>query len=113
LDNAQAPATADDSQHHLTVTGPGRLDSRTKRLVGRLRPGDIAIINHRDLDAVAARSLIECQPAAIINADQSISGRYPNTGPGLLVDAGIPVLDGVGADLFDSIREGEKVSIPR
>ena len=61
---------------------PVRVDTRTKRLVTRLRPGDIAIIDHVDLDGPAAEALVACRASAVVNAAASISGRYPNRGPG-------------------------------
>jgi len=75
------------------TTGTVRLDRRTKRLVGRLRPGDIAVIDHVDLDRVAADSLVAVGVAAVLNAKPSISGRYPNLGPEVLIQAGIPLVD--------------------
>src|SRR6185312_6475093 len=82
------------------VTGVARLDRRTKRLAGRLNPGDIAIIDHVDLDRVAAESLVEAKVSAVVNAQPSISGRYPNLGPDLLVSNGIALLDNVGDEAF-------------
>ena len=67
------------------VSGPARLGRRTKILTKRLAPGDIAIIDHVDLDRVSADALIACQVAAVVNAATSVSGRYPNPGPQLLV----------------------------
>ena len=93
------------------VTGTARLDRRTKRLVGRLRPGDIAVIDHVDLDRVAADSLVAVGVAAVLNAKPSISGRYPNLGPEVLVEAGIPLLDDLGEGIFQQIREGDSVRI--
>ncbi len=93
------------------VTGTVRLDRRTKRLVGRLRPGDIAVIDHVDLDRVAADSLVAVGVAAVLNAKPSISGRYPNLGPEVLVQAGIPLIDDLGEVLFERLREGEVVRI--
>src|ERR1700678_3229166 len=81
------------------VVGVARVDSRTKVLVRRLEPGDIAIIDHADLDRVSADELIACRVAAVVNAARSVTGRYPNLGPRLLLDAGIPLLDHVGKDL--------------
>src|SRR5262245_37989671 len=66
------------------IDGTARLDRRTKRLVGRLRPGDIAVIDHVDLDRVAADSLVAVGVAAVLNAKPSVSGRYPNLGPAAL-----------------------------
>lgn len=94
----------------LDVAGPMRKDKRTKHLVKRLRPGDVAVIDHLDLDRVAAEALVERRPAAVVNVARSISGRYPNPGPMILVEAGIPLLDGAGQGLFD-LREGERVRI--
>ena len=74
------------------TTGTARLDRRTKRLTGRLRAGDIAIIDHVDIDRVSADALVACQVAAVVNAAPSISGRYPNLGPEILVAGGIPLL---------------------
>jgi uncharacterized membrane-anchored protein len=93
------------------VTGTVRLDRRTKRLVGRLRPGEIAVIDHVDLDRVAADSLVETGVAAVINAKPSVSGRYPNLGPEVLIQAGIPLVDDLGEELFDRLREGDVVRI--
>jgi uncharacterized membrane-anchored protein len=93
------------------VTGTVRLDRRTKRLVGRLRPGDVAVIDHVDLDRVAADSLVAVGVAAVLNAKPSISGRYPNLGPEVLVQAGIPLLDNLGEVLFEKLREGDTVRV--
>ncbi len=93
------------------ISGAVRLDRRTKRLVGRLRPGDIAVIDHVDLDRVAADSLVAVGVSAVLNAKPSISGRYPNLGPEVLIEAGIPLLDGLGEELFEGLREGDTVRI--
>jgi uncharacterized membrane-anchored protein len=93
------------------VAATARLDRRTKNLTKRLKPGDIAIIDHADLDRVAADVLIRCQVSAVVNAAASISGRYPNLGPQLLVEAGIPLVDDVGPDVFDQVREGQQVRL--
>jgi uncharacterized membrane-anchored protein len=93
------------------ITGVARIDRRTKRLVKRLAPGDVAIINHEDLDRVAAETLVDAGPVAVVNAAASISGRYPNLGPLLLCQAGIPLLDDVGPAVMDSIHEGAPVTI--
>ena len=88
------------------VIGPARIDRRTKNLSKRLCPGDIAIIDHVDLDRVSADALIRRHVAAVVNAATSISGRYPNHGPQLLLEAGIPLVDDAGPDLFARVREG-------
>jgi len=87
------------------------LDPRTKRLTKRLRAGDIAIIDHVDLDRVAAEALVSAKVCAVINAAPSISGRYPNLGPEILLTAGVPLLDDVHGDLFGQIREGDVVRL--
>lgn len=93
------------------VSGVARLDRRTTRLVGRLNPGDVAIIDHVDLDRVAAAALVAANVAAVINAQPSISGRYPNLGPDLIVASGIPLIDNVGSEVFAAVKEGTKVRI--
>jgi uncharacterized membrane-anchored protein len=93
------------------VTGPARLDRRTKNLTKRLKPGDVAVIDHVDLDRVSAEALVRAQVAAVVNAAPSISGRYPNLGPEILVAAGIPLVDAVGTGVFGTLREGEPVRV--
>ncbi|HLJ58079.1 MAG TPA: putative cytokinetic ring protein SteA [Chthonomonadaceae bacterium] len=80
-------------------------DRRTKNLTRRLKPGDIAVIHHADLDTTAAHALIECRVSAVVNAAPSISGRYPNRGPALLLDADIPLIDEAGDAAFDRIAD--------
>jgi uncharacterized membrane-anchored protein len=93
------------------VAGRARVDRRTEDLVKRLRPGEVAIIDHEDLDRIAAEGLVACRAAAVVNASRSISGRYPNTGPLLVASAGIPLLDDVGADVMRKVREGSLVEL--
>jgi uncharacterized membrane-anchored protein len=90
-------------------SGAARIDKRTKNLTKRLKPGDIAVIDHLDIDRVAAEGLVACEPAAVVNASASISGRYPNLGPEILVEAGIPLLDSVGPEVFGRIKDGDPV----
>ena len=92
------------------VAGPARLDRRTKTLIRRLQPGDVAIIDHADLDRVSAEALVRCEAAAVVNAAPCISGRYPNLGPQVLIEAGIPLVDGAGPEAFE-MREGQAVRL--
>ncbi len=91
------------------VIGAARLDRRTKNLTKRISPGDVAIIDHRDLDRVSADALISCHVAAVVNVSPSITGRYPNMGPQLLIEAGIPLVDDVGPDVFARVSDGQTV----
>ena len=93
------------------VTGTVRLDRRTKNLTKRLRPGDVAVIDHVDIDRVSADSLVACKVAAVVNAAPSTSGRYPNLGPEILVNAGIPLVDGVGKEVLSAVKEGTAVRV--
>lgn len=93
------------------VQGPVKLDKRTKNLAKRLKQGDIALIDHVDIDSTAARMLVEARVSAVINASQSCSGRYPNLGPTVLLEAGVPLVDAVGAEAFKAFREGEQVEL--
>jgi uncharacterized membrane-anchored protein len=93
------------------VSGVARVDRRTKNLTKRLRPGEVAVIDHVDLDKVSAEALVACRPAAVVNASASISGRYPNLGPEILMAAGIPLLDGVGAQVMTTLEEGTSVHL--
>lgn len=93
------------------IAGVARLDRRTKSIVKRLRPGDIAIIDHVDIDRAAAVAIAEARVAAVVNVAPSVSGRYPNLGPQVLIDAGIVLVDDVTADVFTGINEGELIRI--
>jgi uncharacterized membrane-anchored protein len=95
----------------VEVTGRAGVDRRTKDLVKRLEGGEIAVIDHEDLDRVAADGLVEKKVAAVVNAAPSISGRYPNLGPLRVVEAGIPLVDDVGPDLLDRVRDGDELRI--
>ena len=95
------------------IVGVARVDPKTKVLVRRLEPGDIAVIDHPDLDRVSADELIACRVAAVVNAAKSITGRYPNLGPGLLLDAGIPLIDDVGREVLSRVTEGMTVRLDK
>jgi len=92
------------------TAGPVRVDPRTKALTKRLRPGDVAVIDHLDIDRVSAEALVSCQPAAVLNAARSTSGRYPNLGPEILIGAGIPLVDDLGPDVM-MLTEGRIIRI--
>jgi uncharacterized membrane-anchored protein len=95
----------------VIVRGIARVDRRTKDLAHRVGRGEIAVIDHRDIDRVAGESLVAAGVAAVVNASESISGRYPNGGPIRIVQAGIPVLDAVGVEIMDELVDGETVEI--
>ena len=94
------------------VRGTARLGKRTKDLVQRLTPDDIAIIDHRDLDRMAAEDLVECGVQAVVNVASSTTGRYPNPGPLILTRAGVRLVDAVGAPLFEKLTDGDPVTAP-
>jgi uncharacterized membrane-anchored protein len=93
------------------IVAAARVDVKTKSLVKRLLPGEIAVIDHPDLDRVSADELISCKVVAVINAARSVTGKYPNLGPQLLLDAGIPLVDDVGGEAFTRITEGALVRL--
>jgi uncharacterized membrane-anchored protein len=92
------------------ISGTARLGRRTKDLVKRLRPGDVAVIDHRNLDRIAAEELAACEVRAAVNASPSSDGSYPNPGPLALVGAGIPLID-AGPEVFEGLSEGSQVRI--
>ena len=93
------------------ITGPARLGRRTKDLVKRLRPGDLAIIDHTDLDRVSAEELVAAGVRAVVNVSMSTSGKFPNPGPLELVRAGVRLVDAPGAALFDEVSDGDVLSV--
>src|SRR6188472_1755441 len=95
----------------IELTGPAKLDRRTKNLVKRLSADDIAIIDHTDLDRVSAEELLESGVRVVVNVASSQSGRFPNPGPLLLVRGGVRLIDAPGAPIFDQVSEGELLTV--
>lgn len=93
------------------VRGPARTGRRTKDLVERLERGDVAIIDHADLDRIAAEALADREVAAVLNAAESCTGRYPNQGPLVLLEAGIRLIDGLGPEIMTAVPDGAEVTI--
>src|SRR5207245_4224059 len=94
-----------------TTLARARVDRRTKNLLRRVQPGEVAVIDHEDLDRVSAEGLVQRGVSAVVNAARSISGRYPNLGPLILVEHGIPLIDGVGRLLMTKVQEGDSIRI--
>ncbi len=95
----------------IEFTGPVKLDKRTKRLVHRLDEGDVAVVDHTDLDRVTAEELLETGVRVVVNVSESLSGKFPNPGPLLLVRGGVTLIDAPGAALFDEVSEGEPLTV--
>ncbi|MBE3577123.1 MAG: hypothetical protein IMX00_05470 [Limnochordales bacterium] len=95
----------------MTVRGPARLGRRTKELVQRLAPGDIAVVDHADLDVVAAEALLKAGVAAVLNTRPFITGRFPHHGPDALLAAGIPLLEDIDPAIFDRVPDGGELLI--
>ncbi|GLZ42937.1 putative cytokinetic ring protein SteA [Actinokineospora sp. NBRC 105648] len=93
------------------VTGIARVDRRTGDLLRRVSHGDIVVLDQLDLDRATADALVRAEVAGVVNASPSISGRFPNLGPEVLVNAGVPLIDGVGQDALRAIREGSKLRL--
>jgi uncharacterized membrane-anchored protein len=91
--------------------GIARLDKRTKDLVKRLGPDDVAIIDHIDMDRVSAEALLATGVEVVVNASPSISGTYPNVGPLLLTRGGVTLIDDVGPEIFSCLKEGDAVEV--
>jgi len=107
---AKSAADRETAQARAAVRGPARIGARTKELTSRLNSGDIAVIDHVDIDRVAADALVSAGPVAVLNAAPSTSGRYPNTGPNILVEAGIVLVDDLGPAVM-AIDERAEVEI--
>lgn len=93
------------------VTGTARVDRDIDRLLRRVGPGDIVVIDALDLDRITADALVEAQVAAVVNASPSISGRYPNLGPEVLVANGVTLIDETGPEVFKKIKDGSRVRL--
>ena len=106
-----APLPGGDVAPWRTVTGRVRPGRRTKLLVRHLSRGEIALIDHLDIDRVSAEELIAADAGAVLNCRPSSSGTYPNLGPQLLVEAGIHLVDLPDDSLFDALSDGEAITV--
>ncbi|MFA5524269.1 MAG: putative cytokinetic ring protein SteA [Tissierellales bacterium] len=95
----------------MVLKGTVKKDKKTKNLINRLEPGDIAILDHKDIDEIAAISLVESKIKCVLNLDTSISGKYPNKGPTVLYEAGIILLESKNKDIYDIVSEGEEIEL--
>lgn len=95
----------------MYIKGRVKKDKRTKNLIKGLKTGDIAVICHKDLDEIGASSLVEKRVKCVINTDKTISGRYPNQGPTILLKANIPLYEAYDDSLFESIKDGGTIEI--
>jgi uncharacterized membrane-anchored protein len=95
----------------VEFTGTAKLDRKTKHLVRRLDPRDIAIIDHRDLDRVSAEELVASGVRVVVNCSDSQTGRFPNPGPLALVRGGVKLVDAPGSDLFDHVADGDRLTV--
>jgi uncharacterized membrane-anchored protein len=106
-----AHAVARGAPTFVEFTGPVKLDRRTKHLVRRLRPSDIAVVDHTDIDRVSAEELVDSGVRVVVNVAESQTGRFPNPGPLLLVRGGVRLIDAVGAALFAELEDGDQVTV--
>ena len=95
----------------VELSGPARLDRRTKHLVRRLSPEDVAVVDHTDIDRVSAEELLETGVRVVVNVSPSVSGRFPNAGPLQLVRGGVRLIDAPGAPLFEELSDGDQVTV--
>lgn len=104
-------ATSEPRAADREIAGVARLGKKTKHLVKRLKPGDIAVIDHLDLDRVSGEDLVACGVRAVVNCSPSTSGGYPNMGPLLLVQAGVHLVDDAGPNLFGDLKDGDPIVV--
>lgn len=93
------------------LTGTARVDRDIDRLLRRVGPGDVVVLDSLDLDRITADALVEVGVGAVVNASASISGRYPNLGPEVLVANNIMLIDDAGPDVFKKIKDGARVRV--
>ena len=104
-----SPDSAVDSS--ASVSGRARVDRRARAVMGRVRPGDIVVVDESDLDRETAQALVDAEVAAVANGARFFSGRYPSLGAGVLAEAGVPMLEGVGSEVVAQLPEGSRVRL--
>jgi uncharacterized membrane-anchored protein len=93
------------------VHGVVRPGKRTKLLTKTLQPGQIALIDHKDIDRVSGEELVRKGVSCVINVADSSTGEYPNTGPSIIANSGVHLVDAVGSDLFDQLSDGDEITV--
>ncbi|EUA10054.1 thiamine pyrophosphokinase family protein [Mycobacterium kansasii 732] len=93
------------------LVGTARVDRNIDRLLRRVCPGDIVVLDILDLDRITADALVEADVAAVVNASSSVSGRYPNLGPEVLVNNGVTLIDETGPEVFKKVKDGSKIRL--
>jgi uncharacterized membrane-anchored protein len=99
------------NQSRPGITGVARVDRRTGDLLRRIGVGDIVVLDQVDLDRATADALVDAGAAGVVNASPSISGRFPNLGPEIIVAAGVVLVDGVGPAILRAVKEGSKLRL--
>lgn len=110
-EHAETAANDAAATPRRNLTGVIRPGKRTKLLTKTLAPGEIALIDHKDIDRVSGEELVRKQVSCVINVAESSTGDYPNTGPSIITDAGILLIDAVDSELFDRVKDRQQVTI--
>jgi uncharacterized membrane-anchored protein len=75
----------------------------------------VAVLDEVDLDGPTAETLVDAGVVAVLNRSPMISGRFPNRGPQILLDAGIVMVDQLvsagGRDPMVTVGEGRLVRV--
>jgi uncharacterized membrane-anchored protein len=87
------------------------VDRSTDALLRRIKSGEIAVLDQQDLDRATADGLVAAGAVAVVNAAPSISGRYPNLGPEVLVASGVLLIDSVGPAIMHAVKDGSRIRI--
>ncbi|MGW9426154.1 putative cytokinetic ring protein SteA, partial [Streptomyces koyangensis] len=112
IDGMKMPALLSRKTETLPgISGIARVDRDTGKLLRRVGHGDIVVLDEIDLDRVTADALVGAGVLAVVNASMSISGRYPNLGPEVLVANGITLIDAPGTDLMKVVKDGSKIRL--
>ena len=93
------------------VVGTARVERRARDLPSRIQPGDIAVVDHVDMDRRTAQGLVDAGAVAVLDAAAIITGRYPNLGPQTLVGSGLQVVDSLGPALLAAVHDGARVRL--
>lgn len=93
------------------LRGTARVERRTAQVLPRLRPGDIAVIDHTDMDRATAQALVDAGAVAVLNASPMFSGRYANLGPQVLIEAGLTVVDTLGPEVLRRVKDGGRIRV--
>lgn len=104
------PSRSRHDPHPSGLIGTARVDRRARSVLPRVSAGDIVVLDHLDMDRATAQAFVDAGVVAVVNASKFVSGRYPNLGPSVLLEAGVTLVE-AGQGVLGAVRDGQELRL--